>query len=250
MSQTFKLPVGNILLGAMSIAWLRRRRYFDALTVPLLLFVLAWALSAVLGERMGGPYSGWLILPVYAAGFALFAVACHRFVLIDEHRTLRERFVVGLRELRFLGWLIGASLIMFVVQALVISTLINLPGMEGGNGNGAFKAMQQIGSIPAYYVLGRISLVFPATAIDRPAGLAASWRMTQGNGWRMFVVVGLFPWLIDSVLSLVWREDATVVEETLLSLVGLVGFSMTIFALSFAYREIERRDGVGGGSGK
>lgn len=239
MSQATKLPVGKILLGALSIVWLRRRLYLNVLTVPLLLFVLAWALSALLGERMV-PYSGWLILPVYAAGFTLFAVACHRFVLIDEHRTFRERFAIGLREFRFLGWLMGVSIIIFALQALIIGALINLPGVETGNGNAAFKVMQQIGSIPAYYVLGRISLVFPATAIDRPAGLTESWRMTQGNGWRMFVVVGLFPWLIDSVLSLVWREDATVVEETLLSLLGLVGFSMTIFALSFAYREIER----------
>lgn len=37
----------------------------------------------------------------------------------------------------------------------------------------------------ASYVTGRLTLVLPALAVDRPRALRQAWRMSAGNGWRL-----------------------------------------------------------------
>lgn len=63
----------------------------------------------------------------------------------------------------------------------------------------------------------------------------------RGNGWRIFVVVGLFPLLTDMTIWLVWREAATVLEETILSIFTFIGLAIEIIALSFVYKELAKQ---------
>ena len=41
----------------------------------------------------------------------------------------------------------------------------------------------------ALYVLARLSLVLPRTAIDQRPTLQGSWRLSRSNGWRLAVVL-------------------------------------------------------------
>jgi len=47
--------------------------------------------------------------------------------------------------------------------------------------------------IPVLYVVGRISLVFPSTAVDHNMSMRWSWQVTKDNGFLMFIIVGAMP---------------------------------------------------------
>jgi hypothetical protein len=81
-------------------------------------------------------------------------------------------------------------------------------------------------------------LVFPATAIDRKGGLQWSWDKTRGNGWRMAIVFGLYPWLIGSAIWLLSRDEPTMVEWALTAVLYYVGLAVQVFALSLTYKEV------------
>lgn len=238
----YKLPVGQIIAGSLAIAWFSRREYIKAITVPTLLIVGIWALSAAL-TPVSKTAAGWITLPLFALAFTLFAVSCHRFILIRPVAGARISVAIGRREWRFMYWAAGIYVIVALCKMIPLAVILNVEALSSSLADGEMPYwMTLIGSIPAWYVLGRMSLVFPAVAIDKDASLAWSWQKTRGNGWRMFAVVGLFPMLIDAAIWLVWRDEATIVEDTLLSIVYFIGLSIQIFALSFSYRALEKQD--------
>lgn len=240
MPLNHRLPVFKIIAGALSIAWFSWREYLRVLAVPTLMLVSVWAVTAVFGGDSRA-YVSWIALPLYGLAFALFAVTCHRFILLHASERGPGSIAIGRRELRFLVWMVGVYALVTLLTMLPLTLLININSVAEAEARAdEFDLMQKLASIPAYYVLGRISLVFPAIAIDLDASLKWSWHMTNGNGWRMFIIVGLFPLAMNTLIWLVWRDEATVVEQALLSLCYFIGLSIEIFALSFSYLEFER----------
>ena len=69
--------------------------------------------------------------------------------------------------------------------------------------------------IDCVYVVMRLQLLFPATAIDdRGLNATRSWAITRGNGWRL--VLGFFlatlpgaAGLLGLAFLLAWSADAT-----------------------------------------
>jgi hypothetical protein len=102
--------------------------------------------------------------------------------------------------------------------------------------------LEFLASLPALYLVARLSLVFPATAIDRHVGLRWAWRMSRGNGWRLVVVVTVLPWLVSHLVGLLYRDEATAAEIVLLTVIGTALFALEIAALSVAYRELVRNE--------
>ena len=235
-----RLSVSRVLLGAFSVIWLRPQEYFHTLAIPTLLVALAWAFSTFLSFRAGSS-AGFIALPFYAVAFTVFAITCHRFILARQSDGPNgRRLALGQREVRFLGWLVVVYLIVGVIKGIMLTVMMNAHGVSEGPFAESPRWLMQVATIPAYYVLGRLSLVFPATALDVHTKLVWSWRRTRKDGWRMFVVVGLFPWVIGELLGFVWREEATVVEQSMIALLWLIGLSIQIFALSFSYKELLR----------
>ena len=104
------------------------------------------------------------------------------------------------------------------------------------------KVIEFVASIPALYLIARLSLVFPATAIDRPASLKWAWRTSRGNGWRLVVVITVLPWLLSHLVGLLYRDEATAAEIVVLTVLGTALFALEIAALSIAYRELTRHE--------
>lgn len=236
---SYKLPSLNIIAASLFFAWSNRAEFLRAIALPTLVLVVFWAVgtnySTALQSYMWLPY-----LLGYGLGFSFLAVTCHRLILVgdaDRHRSFKAK--PGYRELRFLLWVV----VIYAIESVLEGISWYLAKDIGSGDVGAW--VKQVASIPALYVLARLSLAFPAVAIDRNAGLRWSWNRTRGNGWRIFVVVGLFPLLTDMTIWLVWREEATVLEETILSIFTFIGLAIEIIALSFVYKELAKQYGSG-----
>ena len=136
--------------------------------------------------------------------------------------------------------------VIYAVKSILAGLTLYLIHQVFGNdvaivGKDMPELLKQLVSIPALYVLARLSLAFPAAAIDRSPSLRWSWIRTRGNGWRIFVVVGLFPWLMELIIGVAWREDASNIKEVILSILMIIGMAIEIIALSFVYQEMSKQ---------
>ena len=237
------LPVGKILLGAFLIPWWNRKAFARALAIPMMLIValtLSWYYA---GEHLPS-WANWAACLGYAAFFALFAVTCHRLVLLDPARVARRaepRWTW--RESLFLWWLIGAWLTYVVVSmagaTLLGSVLANATRIDTQIG---MRWVIEIAGIPAIYAVARMSPAFPAVAIDHRPDLKWALAITRGNGWRLFVVVGVLPWALSSLVGLAYRSNPSPLEMLALAILGTALFAVEIAALSISYRELTREN--------
>ena len=245
MSQ--RLDVPKIIAGAFLIPWWHRRSFARVLAVPsILLVVVSVGAQLVSEERYAdGRYLfamlGLLLVAALVATW--FTVHCHRLVLLGPERALsgesRHRWTG--RETRFF---LKAATIWFMV--ILFAGLFYGPSLHWlESTNMATRAIwRYVCFIPGYLLLARLALALPATAVDREVGLKWAWRLSKGNTLRLFVVVGVFPSLLDLVADN-YRADPTLVERLLLGVVGCVVLAIEITALSLSYRELTKNEPIG-----
>jgi hypothetical protein len=233
-----------VVQEALTIPWRRREDFAYALPVPLALLAgltLAWYFASELLR----PLSGWMLFLGYcltfAACFTLFAVNCHRLVLLAPPRRLGAVALPAWsrRESRFLFWVVTlwiaymatvwAALMLFAFAFSWSSTLETW-----------FDPMQFAAKLAALYVVARFSPVFPATAIDRIVDWKWAWRTSRGNGWRLVVVVMVLPWVVSQLVGFLYRDEPSAPEVVLITVLGTALFALEIAALSIAYRELTK----------
>lgn len=233
------LDVGKVVIGAFLIPWWNRKAFARALAIPLALMV---------GLSLGSHYLlrnvpqlvGWLVLAVWSLLFCVFAVKCHRLVLLDtskEARVVRPHW--SRRETRFLFSMVVVWLLALVIWFVFTTIALNVLGYWSAKiFEDSFRWIAFIASVPSLYLFARLSLVFPATAVDRIVDLKWSWRVTRRNGWRLFIVVAVLPWILSHSVDLLGRQGATALEAVLLTVVGVILFAVEVAALSLSYREL------------
>lgn len=111
------------------------------------------------------------------ASLAAIGVRCCRFAAAGPGALPRSwGLSFSWREMRFLGWMGGTlllALIVFVPTALLMTALVRDP---------LGAALAAVGTL---YLLVRVSLVLPASAVGRRIKLEDSWHLTRSNGRRL-----------------------------------------------------------------
>ncbi|MBH0176979.1 MAG: hypothetical protein HP491_03745 [Nitrospira sp.] len=241
---TTQLDIAKVALGAFLIPWWNRGAFARALAIPvffLVTFVLSWYYArAHLSEGVS-----WLFFVVYWAGFAIFAVICHRLVLLDP-TAVPSQVIPGWswRETRFILRMVGVWSICAVVALglAMLSASIWMLWVEKLSPT-QLDWIVFVVKVPVLYVFARFCIVFPATAVDRKVDLKWAWRLTANNGWRLVVLVGALPWVISQALGLLYRDEASFVEAIVLACVSSVLFAVEIAAISLSYRELTQTEG-------
>lgn len=235
------LPVGKIVAGAFLIPWHNRRSFVLALALPLALLVVFTAAWRQTFDALPESDRSWLAalyLP-YAALFSLFAVVTHRLVLLNAASGLPQW---TWRETRFLAWMITVWLIYTLTTFLVVFAGMNIAAKVPGIGvewlHEWTEELTMAGKVASFYVFARLSPVFPATAVDARPTLGWAWRLTRANGWRLFLVVGMLPWVISYLVGFLYRAEPSPLEMFALSILATALFAVEIAALSVAYREL------------
>jgi hypothetical protein len=242
-----RLAMDRVVVEAFRLPWTNRRVFARALAFPALAMVALYAPYWWFYEQL----DGGMQFVVYAADkllWVVFAVCCHRVVLLALPYGERVRPTWGRRETVFTGfvlllmatgWLVAMPIMTLLVNAGQLYTSF-LPRSHGD----LFWATGGMYAI-AGYIWARLSPVFPATAIDAPTSVTGAWALTRHNGLRMMVLVLALPVAIEFILGLLSREDATFVEALLLRLLLAVALAVEITVLSIAYRELVAMHGAG-----
>ena len=173
----------KVVAGTLYALWLARRSLLWALFLP---FMAHMAISAVLLSELEVP-ARVALSALDSLVFVVLAITTHRLILLGPGSLpsgVPVRF--GLRELLFVlyGILISLATIVAVPVAFI-------PAI------GDYLVI-----LPALWIVGRLSLVLPAIAVDRRISLSESWSLTSRHHVLMLLVVGGIP-LILSVLLLV-----------------------------------------------
>ncbi|MCU7811021.1 MAG: hypothetical protein KZQ77_07260 [Candidatus Thiodiazotropha sp. (ex Notomyrtea botanica)] len=250
-----KLPVLKILVGAFMVPWWDKRNYIKSLALPALLMVSVWVCWLVL-DSYDLPLIGWLSAFLYLASFSIFAVTCHRLILVGDQRSigsylLSNQFIV----VKFLLWSVAVSFLVGLIDTFIMSVVLNVSGSFMGEvvplsdsgeamatqNNAKFKLASYIAIIPGLYIMSRLSLVFPSIAIDEPLTMRQSWKCTKNNGFRIFLVVGFFPTVLSVFVGLFLRDEASILEQVAISLLVLLALAIGIFALSLTFKELRNK---------
>ncbi len=243
----YKLPIKQIIADAFVIPWNNKRLYTRALAPPVLVLVTTWAVWAV--TKPESQIFNYLFYLLYLSAFAYFAVTCHRLILI---KTNTQGYYNTVRIIYFLKWLIIIYGILFVLEMISLTLIINLlPGIEtkeltekaiiehGELISKTSDIIMDLLYLPLMYFVGRMSLIFPATALDLKASIKWSWNATRNNGLNILCVVGLLPWFLYILLSLMQRDNLTIFEQAFIALLTYLVAAISIFALSLTYRSLQ-----------
>ena len=166
----------------------------------------------------------FLIGAVVAVLYAMVAISVHRTILkgpgaVPSWGVYWPKF----RELLFVLYSIGLCIIV-----LPVGLLMFLPYV------GPILAF-----IGVFYVVGRLSLVFPGIAIDKYWTFKDSWRATRGRGILMMVVVCILPIIVKMMEYIIAHELAL---QSIASLLTVLTFILTVAWLSVGFKVLTDRE--------
>ena len=248
MSYAATPPAGgpiDILLAvrtAYSTVFENIRLALDLAWLPFALLVAAEIVALVLGAA--GMFGMMLAALVRGFGFivfgTIFIVRWHRFVLIGETAS-GDLFPSGWG----LFFIAAIKITLGVIVGMVILTVIAtvLPIILGA-------LIAAIGSIALAVASSRLSLVFPAAAIERPIALRAAWDLAAGNFWRLFacLVLCYLPFAVLHYLLRASGGASGAIVWLVFQIIGLAvsfaGVAVVASLLSDLYRQLAGQPGA------
>lgn len=252
------LRIWPIIKEAIQIPWIRRQHFWPLLALPVAMTTLLYLGNYWFLLRDGTRSIGILLQIPNFLIFSFFAVACHRSILIGEHSV--SRFGIPgwpRREFRFFCWLIFIYVIggMFwlvtsevVIRSGFIETVlgedlnelsIRLPGTK----TSVRFSWTFLGLIPCGYLIGRLSLLLPAIAVNEQVSLRSAWSQSKGNGWRMALLVGWMPILFHLLTQILavyfdWQVGNAFTTYRWGVYLGICAVSQALFRYTFFTIEV------------
>ncbi|OAH98219.1 hypothetical protein A1332_20770 [Methylomonas methanica] len=241
MTLEFKLQAWPIVLNTLKMAWITKKAFFNVISLPTLILLVYCALIFKYANNIGFPLM-LLFMGILGIGFSWLAIMCHRLILVSDFKVSNNLdFRMGVRAAKFLAM----SFQVFIVASLV-ETIVFMSMLFMFNGHLPSIGLEDIrfwiklfSLVLGGYVTARLSLVLPATAMDKKVSLKWSWVITRGNGFNMFAIVCLFPLFFNFIITMLWRENATDIENAVLSIATFFVTAIEVIALSLTYKEFE-----------
>ena len=214
----YKLDPKKIIAGALVFVFEKKLILGKALAIPFVLYLIidlasGWNVSAI----------GTLLLAIgNLVVQSVFAITTHRVMLLGDGSVPKW----GLhswtkRETYFLIHVIGLALL------AGLTALFGLIPLIGG----------LVALVLIVWITSRLSLVFPAIAIDQGVSFSLAWRLSKKHQLPLIVVVCVFPVVLGIPTILI---STFALSTMVASLLGTLTTVFTIAALSICYREIHR----------
>jgi hypothetical protein len=236
-----KIDIGASVRTAYSTVLENVRLAVDLAWLPFALLVVAEIVALLLGG--GGMFGKMLAVVVRGLGFTVFGtifiVRWHRFVLLGE--TIgADLFPPGWGPFFLVAVKIGLGVLLGVVILMLVAMLpphfLTVPIAVAGS------FALAIGS-------SRLSLAFPAAAIERPITLRAAWDLAAGNFWALYACLLLcyLPFaVVRFVLSAIGGSTGSIVWlvfQIINLAVAFVAVAVVASLLSGLYRQLTGEPG-------
>ena len=247
---TRRLSLPRVVLGTFTLTWQHRVDVARTIGIPLLVVIactLAWNLAAMHVSKSGK----WVFYAVYLLANCWLAVVTHRMVLMDEPGKPTHFDKAAWKRLFVFVGLVAALWALYVVMKLLIIKgvldLVVFGARVPGSPKDALgfpdmtpwvKVLDIVGDWVPFLLIGRFILVLPAVATGERLQPGKAWRDSVGNGWRLAVIIGVLPWLLDMLVDLLYRNGATRFEFGLLLVLSSFCTVLGVIALSLAYRDL------------
>lgn len=242
----YRIPVGKILVEALGVCWLYRVTLLRVLAGPVLLIVLFNFTQDQLFPGGGIP-SLLANALAYLLSSTYIAVNCHRTFLLGEGAVHGYGLSLDARYSKFFAWLLALYFTVAALTYMGAGIAINLFYMLGSLADGyesqaesvdftAFGILTLLAFVFGLYIMARLSLVLPSTAIDGKPNLLWSWRITRGNGARMFLLVAVVPGVISRIDRFLLRNEAGALEIVLIHVFGYLLIAIQVAILSMAFK--------------
>ena len=171
-------------------------------------------------------------------------VSCHRVFILNETITdWLTPIKFGMRELRFVGVLIVVSILCFLIMipfALIFVPIVT-SAVDPAENNVLLAALAlNIAYLPVFYVSSRWALLFPAAATDDVNDVGWAWKFTEGNGFQLFLLVGILPFVVGILMSLLPNSDLVIVQAVYLAISALI-MVVEIGILSTCYQQLLKK---------
>lgn len=229
------LPVVSTIKSAANRLWDARKSLFWLLVIAgLANGFLDWV-AFVLFEN--NTSKSFLALAAQALVYTVLAVRVHRLVLGAESSAQELVLWTG-RETRFLGWLLVVYcyvVLIFALPALLVGAVGVMARMPQ-DGGWWMALVAFLAPLPAAYLFVRLSILLPATAVDQRRTIAWAWALTEGNGWRLVIVLWLVPMLLSTPMSVL--EVSSLLGWLARDLLVAVLTSFEIAILSVAFKSL------------
>jgi hypothetical protein len=182
---------------------------------------------------------------------ALFAVTCHRIVLLGPETA--PRFGIRpptAREVHFI--LYSATLFLLSKVAILSKVGVIFWADKLTRGPVALLMIDIIFGyaifLLGYYVVARVSLLLPSIAIDQQRTVHEVWDLSKSNGWRLVVITGLLPLvfitvlvLLEGLLTSASKAFENEAFEIATNIAWYALFAVDIAALSLSYKYLSTR---------
>jgi len=235
-NRNIKLPVFKVIKAGFILVKTNARPLIKSLLpTGILLFILN--IIEIKTYWPAGDAVQLLHLAITGGVFTLFAITCHRTLLLGSQSVPQYGVTSwSAREWRFLWWGMVAYFFLIVLFMLVAIMLSVFTSSVGGPGFGFSGALSLLGIIPGIYVFSRLSILFPAVAIEKKVGWDWALATSKYNGWRLVVIVGLIPLVFGFSPALLCR-DTCIVVDVLWAFIGIIFtvFEIALLSLSFKY---------------
>ncbi len=228
------LPVIKVIKQATSLLWEKRFIILrDLIGTGLVLAALDTALG-----RASNLLLKLLFLFAHGLIFTLFAITCHRIILLGE--TSVPSFGIhswSRRETRFLGWTyVGFFYLILITMSLGMLAEIILVSFSSKLEN--LKGIFYLLMLTGQYVFARLAVLLPATAVGERHDMKWAWKLTSKNGWRLLIVVVFFPMSLGFVSYSMLGHNLLV--DYVVNLINNIPVAIGIAALSISFLTLVR----------
>ena len=249
-SQSNKLPVIDTFKQALNLTFSK----FDLLVkfaIPLISIQLLLIFSSTdqLTSVFKQPTTELNVSGLDVIGFIIYLVilvmtiiSCHRIFLLDDETVNNTKILRwGIRELKYVGWVIVIAIIMFLIQ-LAIGILI---AVTGGDLIQNHMVPMAIGFfLMISYFTSRLSLLFPATAVDnKEANVEYVWRLSNENSFRLMFLISILPALVNLLISFLPTSDNKIYLIST-SFIWLIVGVVEICLLSLSYDFLSKQNEI------
>ncbi len=211
--------IRRTILGAFGYVFEYREQFTKALFIPIAVLVLLGVIPIQESETTKIIIQYVLTIVIYM----VLAITTHRIILLGPQSVpVLGIYIPRKRELTF------------VLYSIVVGTVITPFAF--------FVLIPTIGcyitKVASLYIIGRLSLGFPAIATGQQWTIYDSWKATRGHQVLMIIVVAIFPFVIGLPEQLLSKIPYISVLVSILSAVTMV---FVVAALSVAFQVITEK---------